>query len=59
MNLFPEFHSAIKQDQITDALMSKLMKVLIHTCDISNPSMPFADFKEWGLRICQEFDDLF
>ena len=28
-----------------------LMKHVVHACDISNPTMNFDDFKEWGLRI--------
>ena len=36
-----------------------IMKVLVHTCDISNPSLAFEDFREQGLRVCQEFDDQF
>ena len=35
------------------------MRILVHSCDISNPAMKFEDFKPWGLRITQEFDDLF
>jgi hypothetical protein len=43
----------------TDDQIKTLMRVVVHACDISNPTMNFADFKEWGLRITQEFDDLF
>jgi cAMP-specific phosphodiesterase 4 len=35
------------------------MSSIVHACDISNPTMQFEDFREWGLRITQEFDDLF
>ena len=28
-----------------------LMSFVVHCCDISNPTMPFEDFKDWGLRI--------
>ena len=36
-----------------------MIRLLVHACDISNPTMNFKDFREWGLRITQEFDDLF
>ena len=35
------------------------MSFLVHACDISNPTMIFEDFREWGIRITQEFQDLF
>jgi len=35
-----------------------LMSAVLHAADISNPAMPFKDFRDWGLRMCQEFDDL-
>ena len=35
------------------------MCFLVHACDISNPAQPFEDFREWGLRIQQEFVDLY
>ena len=35
------------------------MRHVVHACDISNPTMNFEDFREWGLRITQEFDDLY
>ena len=36
----------------------KLMSAIIHACDISNPTMKFEEFRTWGLRIIQEFNDL-
>jgi hypothetical protein len=35
------------------------MAVFVHTCDISNSSLPFYHFKRWGIRIIQELDDLY
>ena len=35
------------------------MQAIVHACDISNPTMPFEAFRAWGLRITQEFDDVF
>lgn len=35
------------------------MSLLTHACDISNPTMHYEDFREWGIRITQEFDDIF
>jgi hypothetical protein len=35
------------------------MKILVHACDLTNASMKFDNFRQWGLRITQEFDDLF
>lgn len=37
----------------------QLMSSLVHAADISNSFMEFDSFKNWGLRIVQEFDDLF
>ena len=35
-----------------------LMSSIMHAADISNPAMPFKEFRDWGLRMAQEFDDL-
>lgn len=35
------------------------MKILVHACDLTNPSLKFDQFRLWGLSISQEFDDLF
>ena len=36
-----------------------LMSGLMHAADISNPTMKFNEFRDWGLLINQEFDDTF
>lgn len=36
-----------------------LMSGLMHAADISNPTMNFTEFRDWGLLINQEFDDTF
>lgn len=36
-----------------------LMSFVVHCCDISNPIQPFDDFRDWGLRIVQEFNDCY
>ena len=35
------------------------MAFIVHACDISNPVQNFEDFRDWGLRIQQEFVDLY
>ena len=35
------------------------MSFIVHACDISNPVQKFEDFRDWGLRIQQEFVDLY
>jgi len=47
------------KDHLSADQILKLMKLLVHTCDISNAAQQFNKFKQWGLRISQEFDDCF
>ena len=35
------------------------MSFIVHACDISNPVQKFADFRDWGIRITQEFQDVY
>ena len=35
------------------------MSFIVHACDISNPVQKFEEFRDWGLRIQQEFVDLY
>jgi hypothetical protein len=48
-----------KNEPLDTGEQQTLMKLLVHTCDISNCIMDFKGFKQWGLRITQEFDDLY
>lgn len=50
---------SIKNNSISASENETLMGTLIHACDISNVGLPIEEFKRWGLRISQEFDDTF
>lgn len=35
------------------------MGLLVHSSDLSNMTLPFEQFRKWGLMCVQEFDDSF
>jgi len=46
-------------EMLKDPERKILMSGLMHAADISNPTMNFNEFRDWGLLINQEFDDTF
>ena len=46
INAIQDFTQISQNEKIT------LMSAVLHAADISNPAMPFKDFRDWGLRMC-------
>ena len=49
----------ISKKKIEEKDKTLLMAFIVHASDISNPIQKFENFKSWGIRIAQEFNDLY
>ena len=54
-----EFKSSRANKTETIEMQQSLMGVVVHSADLSNMTLPFEQFRKWGLMCVQEFDDSF
>jgi hypothetical protein len=44
-------------DKEKDEHRQVYVDIILHACDIGNPTLDFPQAKEWAMKIIQEFND--